>query len=130
MAHFNAESIALQGEFIRQMLKEYGDRADKDGQHLSGSSQRYGQRDAGADALMADDNKDSRYDGGQRSIRRHGGADIHPAERQHFERTAKYDSGRDIAEHQPDQCAGDERTVELALIEHASHTGHCRDDDQ
>ncbi len=121
MAHLDAEAIPLERELIGEMLEEDGDRADEDRQHLAGSGERDGDGDAGADALMADDDEDGRDDGRECRIWRHGRADVHPAEGEHLERTAEDDAGRHVAEHEADERAGDERTVELALIEHRPH---------
>ena len=55
VAHLDAEAIALEGELIGEVLEEDGDRADEDRQDLACSGERHGDCDAGADALVADD---------------------------------------------------------------------------
>ena len=113
----------------KQLLEEDGNRTNEDREDLASCCQRHSQRDAGADALMADDDEDGRDDRCESRIRRHGGTDVHPAECEHLQRTTEDDARRDIAEDEAHECARDEWTMELALIEHRPHTGDGGDDD-
>lgn len=81
-----------------------------------------------ADALPAGDDQDGRDDGRQGGIRRDRRADIHPAEGDHFQRTADDDAGFHIAENEADQGTGDQRTVELELVEDGTHPGDTGND--
>ena len=130
MAHLNAEAVALEGELIGEVLEEDGDRADEDRQDLACSGERYGDRDAGADTLMTDDDEDGGDDGRERGIWCHGCANVHPAECEHFKCTAEDDTGCDIAEHEADERAGDERAMELCFIEDRPHAGDGCDEDE
>ena len=121
--------VAILRRFIRCVLEGYGDGTHDDGQHLACSRQRDSQRDAGADALMAGNNQNGGNNGRQRGIRGNRRTDVHPAQGDHFQRTADNNTGFHIAENGADQRTGDQRTVELKFIKHPLHTRNTRDDE-
>ena len=99
------------------MLDADGEGAHEDGQHLSGSGKRNGKGDAGTHFLFAGDDEDGRDDGSEGGVRGDGGADVHPAERHHFQRAADDDAGGHVAENETGQGTGDERAVRLEFVE-------------
>ena len=96
---------------------------------MSGGSKRDGKGDTGAHVLFARDDEDGGDDGGQRRVRGEGGADVHPAERHHFEGTADDNAGGHVAEDKAGQGTGDERAVRLEFVENRAHAGEAADEE-
>ena len=72
---------------------------------------------------MANDYEDCGNYGSQSRIRCHCCTDVHPAQSQHLQRTAKDNTRRHITKNKTNQRAGNQRTMELCFVEHTSHTG-------
>ena len=115
--------------FIGGVLDTDGEGTDEDGQHLPGGGERDGERDAGTHFLFAGDDEDGGDDGGERRVRGDGGADIHPAERHHFEGAADHDAGGHVAQCKPGEGTGDERAVRLKFVENRAHAGEAADEE-
>lgn len=120
--------VAFFGRFICRMLKCHGQRSHNDGQHLSRRRQRYRQRNTGTDALPAGNDQNGGYDGGESRIGSYRRSDIHPAQRDHLQRTADNNAGFHVTQHGANQGAGDQRTVKLKFIQDRSHTGNTGHD--
>ena len=129
MTEIDAAQLALLGKAVSPMLEDDGERTAEDREHLARSRERHRDRDTSGDVLMTRDDEDRRDDGRERRVRRHGRADVHPAESDHFKRTTDDDAGRHITEHKARHRARDERTVRLQLIEHGAHARDGRDDE-
>ncbi|SPW32661.1 Uncharacterised protein [Edwardsiella tarda] len=106
---------------VSRVLEAHGDGTHDDSQYLTGRSQRNRQGDTGTDALPTGDDQDGGDDGGQGGIRGHGGTDVHPTQGDHLQGTPDDDTGFHVAEYDTDQGTGDQRTVELKLIEDRAH---------
>ena len=122
MADINAAQLAFFSEVVGLMLEHDGERTAEDREHLASCSERHGNRDAGADSLMAGNDQNRRNDGSQCSIRCHGSTDVHPAQCNHLECTADDNASCHITENKTCERTGDERTMCLQLIEYGSHT--------
>ena len=132
MAEFDAPEISVFGKLVCLVLEEYGDGTHEDGQHLSGDGDRDGDGDTFRDRQAALDDEDGGNDTGECCIRRHGRANVHPAEGDEFERATDHDTGAQIAEDEADEGAGDERAVRLPFINDGTDTAdksHQGDED-
>ena len=89
--------LPFQRKAVSQMLEEYRNRPDEDRQDLTSGGQWHSQCNTGTNALMTDDNQNSRDHGCQRSIRRHSCTDVHPAQCKHLQCTTKNNTRCNIA---------------------------------
>ncbi|AAN80684.1 Hypothetical protein c2225 [Escherichia coli CFT073] len=103
----NRCQVAVISSLIRSVLESNGDSTNDDGQYLARSGQRDCQCDTCTNALMTCDNQNSRNDGSQSGVRRNCSTDVHPAQRDHFQRTTDNNTGFHIAKNDTHQGTRD-----------------------
>ena len=125
----DAPVVGLLGVSIRLVGEEDRDRSHEDRQGLAGDGQRDGHADGGGNGALGgggvahrghgDDSGDR---GGQGGVGCHGGTDVHPAQGEKLQGSSDHDADGGVAHGDTGQGAGDERAVELPLVQDAGHT--------
>ena len=125
----DAPVVGLLGEAVGLVREEDGDRSHEDRQGLAGDGQRDGHTDGGRDGALGgggvtdrghgDDGGDGGRQGG---VGGHGGTDVHPAQGEQLQGATDHDADGGVAQGDTGQGAGDERAVELPLVQDAGHT--------
>ena len=134
----DAPIVGLLSEAVRLMGEEDGDRSHEDRQSLPRRSHQYSHSHglvnsiALGDSLVDKHHGDNRGDRGRQSgVGRHGGTDVHPGQGDELEGSTGNDSDGGVAQGNTGQGAGDERAVELPLVQDAGHArDECHERDQ
>ena len=113
-----------------------GERTDDHRQEEAGHGEGHGHGDGRGDggglvgaAVDGDDHQDRGGDRREGRVRGDGRADVGPAEGHHLQGAAEDDARLEVAAHQTDERARDERLVELPLVKDAFHAGEEGNDD-
>ena len=103
----NRCQVAVISSLIRSVLESNGNSTNDDGQYLARSGQRDCQCDTCTNALMTCDNQNGRNDRSQSGVRRNCSTDVHPAQRDHFQRTTDNNTGFHIPKNDTHQGTRD-----------------------